>query len=509
MKLYREAWLKAKDAGDDIPKASEYIGECILKIAQRLAYRPNFINYCVDPGVEALTKRGWLKYNELTLDDIILSCDPNTRNLVWSRLKEIYINEDFDGKMFHLSSNGFDSIVTPGHRWLTEEQGLVPVEKLRIKDHVVLLGNALDDNSTKKYTDAFVELVGWAVTEGCYFYGKRIHEVRIAQKKQSGIDSIRRCLNDLNAHWKEYKQKNTYTNEKDIQIFHISGNIANSIIAVAPGKTKVLSYDFINNLTKEQRNLLVQTMISGDGYRTTDKNNGRISEFYTQKDRKHIDSFVALCTMAGLVTTVKFNEKMKTKFGDSDIHLVRIRSSKKCSVSNVNFHGGRVKLNRFGAPSHIPTYDYKGVVWCPVTEYGSFVCRRNDKVFVTGNSFRSDMICDAIENCFQYLGNFDPEKTNNPFAYFSSICWYAFIRRIQKEKKQSYIKCKIADINGYMDDEYTPETKSWKEKSDEIITTFEKTMNIKKSGKAKKGLENFMYEDNGGETTYDESKETL
>ena len=53
------------------------------------------------------------------------------------------------------------------------------------------------------------------------------------------------------------------------------------------------------------------------------------------------------------------------------------------------------------------------------------------------------MISDGIENCLTYVANFDPEKSNNPFAYFTQIIYYAFIRRIQKEKKQTSIKQKL------------------------------------------------------------------
>ena len=57
-------------------------------------------------------------------------------------------------------------------------------------------------------------------------------------------------------------------------------------------------------------------------------------------------------------------------------------------------------------------------------------------------TYRDEMICDAIENCIQYIGNFNVEKSNNAFAYVTQICYYAFLRRIQKEKKQVYIKQK-------------------------------------------------------------------
>lgn len=58
-------------------------------------------------------------------------------------------------------------------------------------------------------------------------------------------------------------------------------------------------------------------------------------------------------------------------------------------------------------------------------------------------TYREEMISDGIENCLMYIDNFDPEKSNNPFAYFTQIIYYAFIRRIQKEKKQTLIKGKI------------------------------------------------------------------
>lgn len=58
-------------------------------------------------------------------------------------------------------------------------------------------------------------------------------------------------------------------------------------------------------------------------------------------------------------------------------------------------------------------------------------------------TYREEMISDAVENCLMYIDNFDPSKSNNPFAYFTQIVWYAFIRRIQKEKKQTLIKGKI------------------------------------------------------------------
>lgn len=66
--------------------------------------------------------------------------------------------------------------------------------------------------------------------------------------------------------------------------------------------------------------------------------------------------------------------------------------------------------------------------------------------------FKDDMISDGIENCLQYVHNFNPDKSQNPFAYFTQIIYYAFIRRIQKEKKHLYVKYKEMERMHYLED---------------------------------------------------------
>lgn len=60
-------------------------------------------------------------------------------------------------------------------------------------------------------------------------------------------------------------------------------------------------------------------------------------------------------------------------------------------------------------------------------------------------TYRDDMIMDGVENCLVYVHNFDPEKSKNPFSYFTTVIWYAFLRRIQREKRHTYIKYKMME----------------------------------------------------------------
>lgn len=116
-------------------------------------------------------------------------------------------------------------------------------------------------------------------------------------------------------------------------------------------------------------------------------------------------------------------------------------------------------------------------------------------------TYRDEMICDAIENCIQYIGNFNVEKSNNAFAYVTQICYYAFLRRIQKEKKQVYIKQKqimessitmdsFATIDGQHDPSLVNSNVEWMQENMNRVE-YEPRKSKNKKKKANKNLENF------------------
>lgn len=119
-------------------------------------------------------------------------------------------------------------------------------------------------------------------------------------------------------------------------------------------------------------------------------------------------------------------------------------------------------------------------------------------------SYKDEMISDGVENCIMYIDNFDPEKSKNPFAYFTQIIHYAFIRRIQKEKKQQYIKIKnmensfifseLADhIEGHEADMGVSKSNFFdNEITSEFVKNFESSMEKKKKVEPKVGVEKFI-----------------
>jgi hypothetical protein len=102
--------------------------------------------------------------------------------------------------------------------------------------------------------------------------------------------------------------------------------------------------------------------------------------------------------------------------------------------------------------------------------------------------FRDEMISDGIENSLQYINNFNPSKSSNPFAYFTQIIYYAFVRRIQREKKHLYAKYRLIEeslIHDISENEYLHATKYGSDQADlnmhEFVENFEKSREKKKS----------------------------
>lgn len=114
-------------------------------------------------------------------------------------------------------------------------------------------------------------------------------------------------------------------------------------------------------------------------------------------------------------------------------------------------------------------------------------------------TYRDEMVADGIENCLMYFENFDVSKSNNPFAYFTQIIYFAFLRRIQKEKKQLYVKYKATENFGIFNesemmgyDDVTVKPFEMYDNISEFIELFEENKKKKKEIKKNKGIEKFL-----------------
>jgi DNA-directed RNA polymerase specialized sigma24 family protein len=118
----------------------------------------------------------------------------------------------------------------------------------------------------------------------------------------------------------------------------------------------------------------------------------------------------------------------------------------------------------------------------------------------SGYTYKHDMISDGIMDCVAAINNFNPDKTNNPFAYFTQIAWNAFLRRIQKEKKQTYIKHKNYENSFLLENMFSDGGNHTmqlvtNEYSDQIVKNFENNLTKVKKPSKLKGIEKFSEEE--------------
>lgn len=124
---------------------------------------------------------------------------------------------------------------------------------------------------------------------------------------------------------------------------------------------------------------------------------------------------------------------------------VKSTKAKRHYVNNAEFLQALIAYK-----AKIKEYNEKGLPPPRVPNYiGECLYNIANRLSLKGNfvnySYRDEMISDGIENCLIYLNNFNPEKSDNPFAYFTQIIYFAFLRRIQKERKQLYVKHKVLE----------------------------------------------------------------
>ncbi len=436
-------------------RMTERMGRMFQLLVERYGYRSNWRGYCYSSDTELLTKRGWLTHSEITKKDIALSYDIPNKKLVWSPIRDIY-RSHYEGNMFHLTVRGMDALVSPGHKFITVDDGLKSVEMLREKDRVILMGEGVSDDSFAKYDDNFVELVGWVVTEGSFYHRKESKLPRLTIYQNAGLyaERIRKCLKNLSSKYSEYHRDRLGNGKVNIA-FNLRKDITGELIKVIDGVyngKKILNKDFIISLTSAQRELLIQTMIDGDGWRTMQE--GRIKVGYAQKDKEHMDAFVMLCTLSGYQISVKSNLITQKSKKITEINTATFFSKKRniTIVENIDMHGAKRSgiVKGKGKESHPnePTIPYNGTIWCITTNYGTVVARRNGYVYTCSNSYNDEMQSLAIVQLAQVGLQFDESKSSNPFAFYTTTITNCFTRILNVEKKNQELRDDLLVSNG-------------------------------------------------------------
>lgn len=352
--------------------------------------------YCADTCTEILTKRGWLKYDEVEIGDESLAIDPETGLSSWQTITDVFVSPSRVRDMISMETSVHSSLTTLDHRWLVKGND----GKFRWKTSETLkTGNGIprsaprgDFPTQRKYQDAFVELVAWTYTEGWLERGSSVRIGQSSVVNASETVRIRAALTTLygdavgrnnpsgGISWSESQRSDGMT------IFSLSRQASLEILEAAPGKCP--SFEFLSLLTEEQLSVFIEVSILADGHEN------RKGLFFSQNEGSRLDAFVFACALAGRAVSAP-----------------TVGASSRCK---------QVSVRRTDRPTYVKPMDteskrkgavrrvsYEGIVWCPTLKHGNWLARRNGKIYFTGNTSLENLDEKALSDMAFRMKGFD------------------------------------------------------------------------------------------------------
>lgn len=399
---YFKTFPKVKKFMEKQHKFMEKHGYCVSLFGRRRrcpkVYSENYGEYlealrqCVDDKTEALTIDGWKKYNEINVGTLILTKNPITGILEWQPIEKVNIYPDYDGDLYSIEGKTFSALTNGKHRWLCNHNTkpnskveFVTTEELYNSKVVMPIHRTGEylGNKNKILSDDMVFILGIILTDGHirYYqdkskprYGKPWYVV-ITQSKEKNIPIIQNVVDKIgyNYNYKVSGKKHVWKFNKDF---------ADYLHNIIPNKE--LNMGLLNSLTKKQIKLLLDGMILGDGCK---KGTRIITSSIEQANLIQI-----LIVMAGYYSNILIKD-------NRGVHFSNKVKSGKIVTKNVSYLVTIGKNKHFHHISTRGTNHIKKIsnqnklIWCPTVNNGTWVCRRNGKTYITGNS--TNMPCQS------------------------------------------------------------------------------------------------------------------
>jgi hypothetical protein len=369
-----------------------------VKVVRSSPFGAPFISFCVSPDTEILTRSGWKTHDRLAPGEFALSLNLGTGKSEWRKVKDVYRGR-FVGDLLHFKDRHLDMLLTPDHSCVADMRRRIPGKRAINATEWTPLGltKASEINTRHRipvsvpydgaprdgsFTDDQVRLIGWFVTEGYWRqYTKKY--ASLCQSVPGNVVIIRDLLDRLGGHYNERKSKamsnNCTPRHRWLYVWHLRKPLWSFIVANAPNKS--LTMEFVLALTEPQLQILVETMMLGDGHKM---------QAFTQNPGETAESFRVACTLAGI---------------SNGYCSSGARSSTQVTLRKLDSYAlKRTKPKRI---------QYDGLVWCPEIETnGTWFARRNGKVFFTGNSYKA--IPRSLEAAFAFG---DPKKMMRFWKY--------------------------------------------------------------------------------------------
>lgn len=369
---------------------------------------------CLDAETEALTQRGWVRGFDLNQDDILLTKNAETEELEWQGMTDLKLYPDYEGSLVEFETRTFSAVTTPDHRWLVrdhshgEDTCKITSELSLSGHHAIHRSGLYRGPEASPWTDDFVELMGWFLTDGTcriepevevktqknrayvgdwtsvlLYQSLRANPVKVAQ-----IDALVERL-DCCAHRGFYEPDQRVT-------WRIDRATSEILHQLFPDRT--LTSEVAATFTANQAKRLLKSMMLGDGNLAGTDERERV---FTAGTKEKIDAFQMLCTLCGYASTSRWRDTSEYEHSLKG-HLVK---SDGVWIATV-LRRQTVQLQE----KHKREFRAKQGVWCPVVPNSYFVARRKGTVYVTGNTFDRADFRNLIRNGLMIFGMTRIEK---------------------------------------------------------------------------------------------------
>jgi len=341
--------------------------------------------WCADADTEILTQRGWVRYDDLTTDDLAYTLDPQMAVGRFEKVEAVNIWEDKTRTMRKIETGGHSSLTTAQHRWpvvRTMTGGHVDwktTDTLDTRDQFFRAAQRIDAPIEAKYNDAFVEIVAWFWNEGWVppadHSDAGLYFAQSVDKNPQHVAAIRSALQRaFNGHWTE-----RHSND-GMARFRLTREAASHVLAVT-GEHKQPLPEFITSLTTAQLRLFIEKCLDGDGHRAK----GGQRTWYQVEDAS-VRAFEMICALAGVPTNTKAQKDYGNRHGRTPQRVALLKSGMVGPLASIKTKGYGYKTGDPRTPSTDEWVEHTGIVWCPTTASGTWLARRNGSIYFTGNS---------------------------------------------------------------------------------------------------------------------------
>lgn len=363
--LYRDTYLLPEDyiAQDRAmfsiyPWTMEYVHpNTWLRETRYVFARGNPRNYCVPSDHEILTKRGWSRYEDLTVGEDVLAYNHQTGELAWQALDGVY-DFDFDGDLMTLERRGKKFLFTENHRWpVVMRYGgrskMLESNQLTGATFIPRTGDFRGEDSV--LSPRLAAILGWAVTDGSQLFNPKGHwNATVAQSPKKHLDKVVALLGT------KPRKANKISGVCNVGI---ASEDRAAIRKVIRSKQELPS--LVCRLSRDAAEAMLAAMFMAEGWTMKSKQKGFAQ--YHPDNRPVIEAFQILCTMTG---------KWFDLHDGSDGRM-----------------SGTICRSKFLNPSKnggLGRERYKGKIWCPKTPWGTWVMRHDGCVMITGNTITGD-----------------------------------------------------------------------------------------------------------------------